>query len=64
MLTNQEINIILSALTGVNSTTSEAMQAVNIIREKLEWMRPNDEKEPIENGDGTSPTPPAESQTV
>lgn len=63
MLTNDEINIILSALTGVNSTTSEAMQAVNIIREKLEWMRPNNEKGPIENGGNASP-PAGESQTV
>jgi hypothetical protein len=63
MLTNAEINLLLSALSQTNPTTSEAMQEVNIIREKLEWMRPNDEKEPIEDEPAPAPSP-AESQTV
>jgi hypothetical protein len=64
MLTSHEIDILQASLSLANPTTSEEMQAHNIIREKLEWMRPNNEKEGIENGGSAPAESPGQSQTV
>jgi hypothetical protein len=61
MFTNHELDILLAATMLIHETTSEGMQAVNIVRGKLESMRKTDKV--VEN-DARSDTGAGQSQTV
>jgi hypothetical protein len=62
VFTNHELDILLAATMLIHETTSEGMQAVNVVRGKLESMRTI---ERTVTSDARSDTgTPAESQTV